>query len=98
MIFCYINVVNAGIKQFTWDIYVPLGVPGLRLDFENLLKRASPEFGGEGGGKNFFSDLEICMSRSVDMLRMAKPFALLGGRSGACPPKEFFLKWCKNIL
>ena len=33
---------------------------------------------GGGGQKSFFSDLEFCMSRS-DMLRMAKPCALLGG-------------------
>ena len=50
---------------------------------------ASPGFGG--GAKNvFFSDLDICMSRS-DMLRMAK------GGSGACSPENFFLNcaiWC----
>ena len=50
---------------------------------------ASPGF-GRGGAKNFlFSDLEICMSRS-DMLRMAKPCALLGGFGGMPPPRNFF--------
>ena len=50
-----------------------------------------------GGGKKFFffSDLEICMSRS-DMLRMAKPCALLGG-FGGMPPRENFLKWCHLV-
>ena len=32
------------------------------------------------------------MSRS-DMLRMAKPCALLGG-FGGMPPDKFFFKWC----
>ena len=43
--------------------------------FENFLldTGASPGF-GRGGQEIFFSDLEICMSRS-DMLRMAKPCA-----------------------
>ena len=48
----------------------------------------SPGFGRGGGQEYFFSDLEICMSQS-DMLRMAKPCALLGG-SEACPPRKFF--------
>ena len=49
-----------------------------------------------GEAKNFFfSDLEICMSRS-DMLRMAKPCALLGG-SGGMPPRENFFKWCNLV-
>ena len=44
----------------------------------------------EGGGQEFFfSDLGICMSRS-DMLRMAKPCALLGGFGGMPPPRKFF--------
>ena len=50
----------------------------------------------QGGAKNFFSsDLEICMSRS-DMLRMAKPCALLGG-FGGMHPREIFLKWCNLV-
>ena len=59
---------------------------------------ASPGF-GRGGPINFFPDLEICMSQS-DMLRMAKPCALLEG-FGACPPPRNFFKmvqfgafWC----
>ena len=44
----------------------------------------------EGGGQEFFfSDLGIYMSRS-DMLRMAKPCALLGGFGGMLPPRIFF--------
>ena len=35
------------------------------------------------------------MSRS-DMLRMAKPCALLGG-FGDMPPRENFLKWCNLV-
>ena len=55
---------------------------------------ASPGF-GRGGARIFFSDFGICMSQS-DMLRMAKPCALLGG-SGACSPEKIFLNdaiWC----
>ena len=46
-----------------------------------------------GGPRNFFSDLGICMSLR-DMLRMAKPCALLGG-SGL--PRENFLKRCNLV-
>ena len=42
------------------------------------------------GANTFFSDLEICTSQR-DLLRMAKPCALLGGL-GVCPLK-FFFKW-----
>ena len=49
-----------------------------------------------GGAKNFFSDLEICMSRG-DMLRMAKPCALLVGFGGMPPPRENFFKWCNLV-
>ena len=52
---------------------------------------ASPGFGRGEGQEIFFSDLGICMSQS-DMLRMAKPYALLGGSSGACPPEKFFFE------
>ena len=60
---------------------------------------ASPGF-DRGGAKNFFFPyLEICMSQS-DMLRMAKPCALLGG-FGGMPPRENFFEmvqfgafWC----
>ena len=41
-----------------------------------------------GGPRIFFSDLEICMSRT--------PCALLGG-FGGMPPRENFLKWC-NLM
>ena len=51
---------------------------------------------GGGGQEIFFSDLEICISRS-DMLRMAKPCALLGGFGGMPPPRENFLKWCNLV-
>ena len=46
------------------------------------------DLGGGGGKKFFFSDLGICMSLR-DMLRMAKPCALLGG-FGGMPPENFF--------
>ena len=46
------------------------------------------DLAGGGGPEFFFSDLEIYMSRS-DMLRMAKPCALLGS-SGACSPEKIF--------
>ena len=51
----------------------------------------------EGGPRIFFfSDLGICMSRS-DMMRMAKPCALLGGFGGICSPEKIFSNgaiWC----
>ena len=50
---------------------------------------------GGGAKKLFFSDLEICMSRS-DMLRMVKPCALLGG-FGGMPLREKFFKWCNLV-
>ena len=56
---------------------------------------ASPGFGRGGGQEFFFSDLGICMSRS-DMLRMAKPCALLGGFGGMLP-RENFLRWCNLV-
>ena len=48
-----------------------------------------PQDLGGGGPIIYFSDLGICMSRS-DMLRMAKPCALLGGFGGMPPPRKFF--------
>ena len=71
--------------------FLPIFIPwwGSFLGFPLPLPGASPGF-GRGGAKKIFSDLGICMSRS-DMLRMAKPCALLGG-SGACPPREFFFE------
>ena len=59
------------------------------------LSGASPGFGRGGGQEIFFSDLGICMSRS-DMLRMAKPCALLGGFGGMLP-REIFLKRCNLV-
>ena len=56
---------------------------------------ASPGFGRGGGQEFFFSDLGICMSL-CDMLRMAKPCALLGG-FGGMPPREIFLKRCNLV-
>ena len=56
---------------------------------------ASSGFGRGGGPRIFFSDLGICMSRS-DMLRMAKPCALLGGFGGMLP-RENFLKRCNLV-
>ena len=50
---------------------------------------ASPGFGRGEGQEFFFSDLGICMSQS-DMLRMAKPCALLGGVRRHAPPRNFF--------
>ena len=47
------------------------------------------------GPRIFFSDLEICMLRS-DMLRMAKPCALLRGFEGMLP-REIFLKQCNLV-
>ena len=51
---------------------------------------ASPGFGRGEGQEFFFSDLGICMSQS-DMLRMAKPCALLGGGVRGHAPRENFL-------
>ena len=63
--------------------------------FEADWPGASPGFGRGGGQEIFFSDLGICMSRS-DMLRMAKPCALLGGFGGMFPRENFF-KWCNLV-
>ena len=65
------------------------------LIFFRSLAGASPGFGRGGGQEIFFSDLGICMSRS-DMLRMAKPCALLGGFGGMLP-RENFLKRCNLV-
>ena len=62
---------------------------------EWLSPGAYPGFGRGGGQEIFFSDLGICMSRS-DMLRMAKPCALLGGFGGMLP-RENFLKRCNLV-
>ena len=49
-----------------------------------------------GGGQEFFFRFgNLHVSRS-DMLRMAKPCALLG-RFGGMPPQENFLKWCNLV-
>ena len=60
-----------------------------------IITGASPGFGRGGGQEFVFSNLEICMSRS-DMLRMAKPCALLGGFGGMLP-RENFLKRCNLV-
>ena len=57
--------------------------------------RGVPRIWQGGGQEIFFSDLENCMSRS-DMLRMAKPCALLGGFGGMAS-REKFLKWCNLV-
>ena len=59
------------------------------------LIQGRPQDLGGGGQEIFFSDLEIRMSRS-DMLRMAKPCALVGG-FGGMPPRENFLTWCNLV-
>ena len=64
-------------------------------NYYGMFAGASPGFGRGGGQEFFFSDLGICMSRS-DMLRMAKPCALLGG-FGGMPPRENFLKRCNLV-
>ena len=55
---------------------------------KNIVYRGVPRI-WQGGGQEFFSDLKICMSQS-DMLRMAKPCALLGGFGGMSPRENFF--------
>ena len=68
------------------------------MDFQSIFlmnKQGRPQDLGGGGQEFFFSDLGICMSRS-DMLRMAKPCALLGG-FGGMPPREIFLKRCNLV-
>ena len=54
-----------------------------------------PQDLGGGGQEFFFLDLGICMSQS-DMLRMAKPCAVLGGFGGMLP-REIFLKRCNLV-
>ena len=60
-----------------------------------LCWQGRPQDLGGGGQEIIFSDLGICMSRS-DMLRMAKPCALLGGFGGMLP-REKFLKRCNLV-
>ena len=67
----------------------PLAPPSIRQ------WQGRPQDLAGGGPRIFFPDLEICMSRS-DMLRMAKPCALLGG-FGGMPPRENFFKWCNLV-
>ena len=67
----------------------------LVADNYNTVFRGVPRIWQGGGQEFFFSDLEICMSRS-DMLRMAKPCALLGG-FGGMPTRGIFLKWCNLV-
>ena len=73
-------------------ISYPVGLPYFIANLVHTTG-ASPGF-GRGGGQEF-SDLELCMSRS-DMLRMAKPCALLGGFGGMLP-RENFLKRCNLV-
>ena len=61
----------------------------------NYLSRGVPMIWEGGGQEYFFPDLEICMSRS-DMLRMARPCALLGGFGGMLPRENFF-KRCNLV-
>ena len=65
------------------------------LSLEVLQHQGRPQDLAGGGQEFFFSDLEICMSRS-DMLLMAKPCALLGGFEGMLP-RETFFKWCNLV-
>ena len=61
----------------------------------HTIYRGVPRIWEGGGPRIFFSDLGICMSRS-DMLRMAKPCALLGGFGGMLPRENFF-KRCNLV-
>ena len=53
-----------------------------------IIAQGRPQDLGGGGAKNFFSDLEICMSLS--------PIALLGGFGGMLPREDFF-EWCNLV-
>ena len=82
------NTASYGLELFfALSIWGEAHTKGIDTRLECHDSGASPGF-GRGGAKNFFSDLEIRMSRS-DMLRMAKPCALLGG-FGGMPPRYFF--------
>ena len=57
----------------------------------------------QGGGQEFFFQIwkfacreATCCAWRSDMLRMAKPCALLGGFGGMLP-RENFLKWCNLV-
>ena len=55
---------------------------------QHIIQGRSQDLGGGGAKNNFFSDLEICMSRSE--------CALLGGFVGMSP-WENYLKWCNLV-
>ena len=80
---------------FKMDASFKTSVKARKLSLSGSTAGASPGFGRGGGQEFFFSDLGICMSRS-DMLRMAKPCALLGGFGGMLP-RENFLKRCNLV-
>ena len=88
MIFLVNNDIDHLLK-ISWDYF---GSNKFRKVIDN---RGVPRIWEGGGQEFFFSDLGICMSRS-DMLRMAKPCALLGGFGGMLP-RENFLKRCNLV-
>ena len=67
----------------------------LKIKRTEVHRQGRPQDLGGGGPRNFFSDSGICMSRN-NMLRMAKPCAMLGGFGGMLP-RENFLKWCNLV-
>ena len=84
--------------MYSEQLTVAIWYPTNQFNRYNLIVdiQGRPQDLGGGGAKNFFcSDLGICMSRS-DMLRMAKPCALLG-EFGGMLPREIFLKRCNLV-
>ena len=55
----------------------------------------SQDLGG-GGTIIFFQNWKYACRGATYMLRMAKPYALLGG-FGVMSPREIFLKWCNLV-
>ena len=69
------NTASYGLELFfALSIWGEVHTEGIDTRLECHDSGASPGF-GRGSQEFFFSDMEICMSRS-DMLRMAKPYAL----------------------
>ena len=95
LLLCFAGALRNG-AGIVWAYNIAIFFDTYHPDVQVLwYRQGRPQDLGGGGPRIFFSDLGICMSRS-DMLRMAKPCALLGGFGGMLP-REIFLKRCNLV-